>query len=254
MDEAPVAAPEPVESQAPQPTLPPKYAGKSAEDLARMLEDQEKHLGRQANELGELRQRSQQYENWLAQAQMAQAQQQAQTAHQAPEEAPDGLGKFDWENPEREVNRRVEKKLKTEMESMRRSLMMETAAAQAPIAKNMAKNMYPDAFRDVTDEELDRAMFGGAAAGNVQPQNLTKPEAWRMLGWILQGEKRGYKMQPGGVNPVSPTSTESPVSAKPQNYGEEPIAIDEQARAIIRGFGRDEADVLKSMRGERKGR
>ena len=127
--------------------------------------------------------------------------------------------------------------------------------SNAPIAKNMAKTLYPDAFRGIADEELDRAMYGGAAAGNVQPQNLTKPEAWRMLGWILQGEKSGYKLPGPGVNPVSPTATETPMGAKPQNYGgaETPV-IDDQARSIMKGMGIDEETYLKNRREEQRGR
>ena len=138
--------------------------------------------------------------------------------------------------PERSVERVTERKLRTEMEGLRRQMVMENAASQAPIAKNMAKTLYPDAFKGIADEELDRAMYGGAAAGNVMPQNLTKPEAWRMLGWILQGEKSGYKLPSPGVTPVSPTATESPIGAKPQNYGEEPIALDDQARQLSQAW------------------
>jgi len=250
---APVEAPTQVESAAPQPVLPAKYAGKSAEDLAKMLEDQEKMIGRQAAEVGELRQKSSNYEQWLAQIQLQQAQQQAQAA---PPVAPvdDEPSKFDWENPDKAVDRRVERKLRSELDVLRRQMVMETAASQAPIAKNMAKTMYPDAFKGVTDDELDRAMYGGAAAGNVQPQNLTKPEAWRMLGWILQGEKNNYRMG-GGITPVSPTATETPMSAKPQTYGndERPI-LDDQARSILKGMGMDEETYLKNRREEQRGR
>ena len=167
----PVEAPQQVAGQPPQPTVPPKYAGKSAEELARMLEAQEQHIGKQGQELGELRQRSQSQEQMLAQMQFM-AQQQAQAAPQAHAQVPDEPQKFNWEDPDTSVDRRVERRLKTEMESLRRQMVMETAASQAPIAKNMAKTMYPDAFKGVTDDELDRAMYGGAAAGNVQPQNL----------------------------------------------------------------------------------
>jgi hypothetical protein len=137
---------------------------------------------------------------------------------------------------------------------MRRQMMMETAASQAPIAKNMAKTLYPDAFKGIADDELDRAMYGGAAAGNVQPQNLTKPEAWRMLGWILQGEKSGYKLPSPGVTPVSPTATESPIGAKPQTYGDDTIALDESARRIIAGMGMTEDEYLKNRREEMRRR
>jgi len=249
---APVEAPTQVESAAPQPVLPAKYAGKSAEDLAKMLEDQERHIGKQASELGELRQKTQSYEQWLAQMQLQQAQQ-SQAAPQHPQ-VPDEPQKFNWEDPDTSVDKRVEQKLRSELDVLRRQMVMETAASQAPIAKNMAKTMYPDAFKGVTDDELDRAMYGGAAAGNVQPQNLTKPEAWRMLGWILQGEKNNYRMG-GGITPVSPTATETPMSAKPQTYGndERPI-LDDQARSILKGMGIDEETYLKNRREEQRGR
>jgi len=250
---APVEAPQQeAVSQAPQVTIPAKYAGKGPEELARMLEDQERHIGRQANELGELRQRSTQYEQWLAQVQMQQAQQ-AQTAlHQQPQVS-DEPSKFNWEDPDRSVDSRVDRRVKAEMDGLRRQVMMETAASQAPIAKNIAKSMYPDAFKGIGDDELDRAMYGGAAAGNVQPQNLTKPEAWRMLAWILQGEKQGYKMG-SSVSPVSPTSSETPMGAKPQSFGETQTQLDDQARSILRGFNDDEGEYLKRRRDESRGR
>jgi len=219
--------------------------------MARLLDDQERMIGRQTAEVSEARQRVSAYEQQFAQF-MAQQAQQPQTAPLPP--APEEPEKFDWEKPEQAVDRRVERKLRTELDGLRRQMMMENAAAQAPIAKNIAKTQYPDAFKGVTDEELDRAMYGGAAAGNVQPQNLTKPEAWRMLGWILQGEKSNYKMPGPGVNSVSVTATETPMGAKPQSYGEEPTVLDDAGRSILRGFGTDEGSYLKSRREELKGR
>jgi hypothetical protein len=248
----PEAVPQQAETQAPQVVVGGKYAGKTADELGRMLDEAQTHIGRQANELGDLRQQAQGYQNWLAQMQMQQAQQHPQTAQpQVPDEPP----RFNWEDPERSVDARVERKLRTEMDAYRRQVLMETAASQAPIAKNIAKTMYPDAFKGISDQELDQAMFGGAAAGNVQPQNLTKPEAWRMLAWILQGEKMGYRAPAPGINPVSPTATETPVSAKPQTFGgEQNIALDDSARSVLKGFGIDEGEYLKNRRAERGGR
>lgn len=241
-------------TQAPDTSIPERFRGKRPEELVNILMDKEREVGRLGSELGDLRQRTQTYEQTFAQWQMQQAAQQAQTA-QPYQGQPDESAKFDWENPERAVDARVERKLRTEYEQLRRQVMMETATSQAPIAKNIAKNMYPDAFKGVTDEELDRAMFGGAAAGNVQPQNLTKPEAWRMLGWIIQGEKTGYRMAPPPVNPVSPSATETPMGARPQTFGgEQNIAVDDEARSILKGFGMDEGEYLKNRRTERGSR
>lgn len=259
---APTAdAPAPVEvpqeqgaSQTPPATPPPsKWAGRTPEEMARLLDDQERMIGRQTAEVSEARQRMAGYEQQFSQLLMSQAQQ-AQTAPQHTP-APDEPERFDWEKPEQAVDRRVERKLRSEMDGLRRQMMMETAASQAPIAKNMAKTMYPDAFRGVADEELDRAMYGGAAAGNVQPQNLTKPEAWRMLGWILQGEKSGYKLPVPGVTPVSPTATETPMGAKPQSFNnDEAVVIDDAARKMIKGIGMTEDEYMKNRRAERGGR
>lgn len=238
-------------SQAPQASpVPQKWAGRSPEELARLLDDQERMIGRQAAEVGELRQRASSYEQQFAQF-IAQQAQQPQTAHP---QVPDEPSKFNWEDPDRSVDARVDRKLKAELDVYRRQVLMETAASQAPIAKNIAKTMYPDAFKGISDQELDQAMYGGAQAGNVQPQNLTKPEAWRMLAWILQGEKMGYRA-PANINPVSPTATETPVGAKPQTFGgEQNIALDDSARSVLKGFGIDEGEYLKNRRAERGGR
>ena len=179
--------------------------------------------------------------------------QQAQIAQQSNNQVPDEPQAFDWEHPDKAVAKSVDRRVKTEMDALRRQVMMETAASQAPIAKNIAKTMYPDAFKGIGDDELDRAMYGGAAAGNVQPQNLTKPEAWRMLAWILQGEKQGYKMGQN-VSPVSPTSSETPMGAKPQSFGETQAQLDDQARSILRGFNDEEGEYLKRRRDESRGR
>jgi hypothetical protein len=88
----------------------------------------------------------------------------------------------------------------------------------------------------------------------VLPQNLTRPEAWRMAAWLLQGEKTGYRMAPG-ITPVSPTATENPVGARSQSFGgDEPSVLDDQARRIMQGMGIDEETYLKNRRDERRGR
>jgi len=251
---APVEAPQhDAASQTPQATPPSKWAGKSPEELTRMLDDQERMIGRQTAEVAEARQRVSTYENQFAQF-MAQQAQQAQTAQTTNTQAPTEPAGFDWEHPDKSVDSRVDRKLRTELDGLRRQMMMETAASQAPIAKNIAKTMYPDAFKSVSDDELDRAMYGGVQAGNVLPQNLTRPEAWRMAAWLLQGEKTGYRMAPG-INPVSPTATENPVGARSQSFGgEEPSALDDQSRSILRGFETDEASYTANRRTERRGR
>jgi len=91
--------PQPSEEQAPQQEIPEKYKGKNLEDIVRMHQEAEKLIGRQAQEVGEVRRLA----DDLIKQSIAQKTQQAQP--QAVENPPQEIDFF--EDPQSHVNRAV---------------------------------------------------------------------------------------------------------------------------------------------------
>ena len=91
--------PQPSEEQAPQQEIPEKYKGKNLEDIVRMHQEAEKLIGRQAQEVGEVRRLA----DDLIKQSIAQKNQQAQP--QAVENPPQEIDFF--EDPQSHVNRAV---------------------------------------------------------------------------------------------------------------------------------------------------
>ncbi len=233
-------------------TPPPKYEGKSVDDLAKMLEEQDKFLGRQAAELGQLRKESDLYKQYLTavaaqeQARMMQQQQ----APVAPQE-PVTDGKFDWDNPEKAVDVRVERKLRTELDGLRAQMAMENAMAMGNYAKSMAKTQTPHLFSPEIERAVDQVVWQGLQTGLIKPYAVTSPDTWRMAAWQVQGAMSGYQNR-SPVNPVAPHQTELPSGGRPPAYTDtEPVRLDEAAREMVKKWGLSEEEAVKLVREDR---
>jgi len=92
--------PQPSEEQAPQQEIPEKYKGKNLEDIVRMHQEAEKLIGRQAQEVGEVRRLA---DDLIKQSIAQKNQQQVQ-----PNEVNNASQEIDFfEDPQSHVNRAV---------------------------------------------------------------------------------------------------------------------------------------------------
>jgi hypothetical protein len=124
------------EEIAPEVEVPDKYRGKSLEEVVRMHQESEKLIGRQAQEVGEVRK--------LADSLIKQ---QLEKKHDAPQPSP--AQEIDWyEDPEKAVNRAVENNpiLKQLQENQLRQIQMNNRA--------MLEQSHPDFMGIVQSEDF----------------------------------------------------------------------------------------------------
>lgn len=124
------------EEIAPEAGVPEKYRGKSLEEVVRMHQESEKLIGRQAQEVGEVRK--------LADSLIKQ---QLETKHDTPQPSP--AQEIDWyEDPEKAVNRAVENNplFKQLQENQLRQIQMNNRA--------MLEQSHPDFMSIVQSEDF----------------------------------------------------------------------------------------------------
>lgn len=96
-------------------------------------------------------------------------------------------------------------------------------------------------------------MANGIRTRTVDPRVVADPEMWKAMAWVALGQKRGYKLG-NQVNPVSPTTTESP-SGNRQVDSDDVVTLDDTAKAMIKEWGdMSEGDVAKGVKEQRKRR
>jgi len=242
----PVAAPQidqgQVATAAPTPTdgqVSDKYAGKTPEELSRILRDQESHIGRLGNEVGTLRQQAEFWQNLAAQGQQPVAAPQQPPAY-PPQQADNGQS-FDWDNPTKTIEGAVEKKLGPVLQQFR----IQQASTLAQFAEAKARQEAPHLFQG-QENEVKAMIVQGVRTGLINPDFAANPEMWKLAANSLRAMRSGYAPQ-SNVNAVMPTSTEMPKGNRPPQGYVEPPALDDTAKAMLRQIGRDEAWAVKKL-------
>jgi hypothetical protein len=199
------------------PSAPKK--GTTDGESSRQYQELQKKLGEQGRELGELRQREQQYRGYLqqlqanqdAQARYAAAQQQQQQGVGAyPQEPVIPANQF-FEDPAGAVNKMMEAKMGRLGQQVTGALEAERynqAAMAARSSINEAKRMYPEAFQGLGNE-VEQTIYAGVRNRVVPPQALYDPNTYAQLAWAIQGQRKGFRSGTP-VTPVSPVQTNAP--------------------------------------------
>ena len=215
--------------------LPDKFAGKSIEDVARSYQELETRYGGTARELGELRSQNQ-YLTSLMQnlAQQQAAMQQAPPPQQAPQQAPPGP-QFNWDKPEDSVRGVAQAEIRQAMDAMR----YQQAASMAEIAKSTAMRDNPQVFQGLDVAAVDQVMQQGLRQRLIAPESVGRPETWVMAAWQLRGAQSGYGAS-ASPNAVHPVQTEQPQAGRPQQYGTEPIVMNEDLSNFVKLWGKAE--------------
>jgi hypothetical protein len=244
-DTANAPATEPAEQSPAAPSAP---SGTPEDSAEKRLRDKDEYIGRQAKELGDLRNELASYRQMMTQGQgfgPAAPPQPQQGFGQAPAQ-PDE--KFDWDNPLRAVDTRLERKLS----EFANQMTVQQSVNMAQWAEQTARQSDPALFNEVGDQ-VRNVMIQGIRTRTVDPRVVSDPEMWKTMAWVAYGQKRGYKLG-NQVNPISPTTTEAPRGSGSVD-SEDNVSLDESARAMIRNWGEiSEGDVAKGVKEERKRR
>ncbi len=254
--QTPVAAPQ-VEGQPtpPAPDIPEKYKGKSAEELTKILQDVEAHVGKLANEVGEERQKRTQYEQYLMSLQQAanQAAQQQQPPPVQPEKEEELP--VDWYDKPARVIRRVSREtVDPQIQQLRKDMEANQAMNNFYAGKQIAESKRPDLFKGI-ENEVDQALQIAWRNGSLAATSLLDPETRYLAASAIRAKKSGYQQWGGGggFTPVTPSSLETPMGVKPPENEERPITIIDEDETIdtdkmIAGLGFTKDKAMKLMR------
>lgn len=234
---APEAADEPV-----QETPPSKYAGKSPEELARMLEEQERYLGRLGNELGDTRQQA---EYWRQQAELVRQAREAQGNAAAPQ--PRG-SEWDWQKFQEQPDAIIESLVDRRLQQAERAREERDFAREFQRGKDLAMKTRPGMFKGIEDK-VEALVVNGKRGGFVNSASVGDPETWYYAAGLLKMRESNFNF--GGVNPVPPTQTERPIARKQaSDEARESVEFDEKTLAQIKGLGFTAERAAALLRGE----
>jgi len=229
------AAPEP------EPATPPsKYAGKSQEELARMLEEQERYLGRLGNELGDTRQQA---EYWR---QQSEAIRQARVAQE--EQAKPRGSDWDWEKFQQQPDAIIESLVDRRLQQAEQYREEREFQREFQRGRQQAMKERPGLFKGIEDK-VDALVVNGKRGGFVNSSSVGDPETWYYAAGLLKMRESNFQF--GGVNPVQPTQTERPMARK-QTPGEakEQVEFDDKSLSMVKGLGFSETRAAEILRGE----
>lgn len=237
---APEGAPQ--EPQAPvygdQPTLPEKFQGKSAAEIAQAYVELESKLGEQGAELAQYRRAPAPQYPYPPQA--------PGYPYGAPVPPPTQEPiKVDWENPVGQIASEVIKRIAP----MVTNYQMNSAKSMGEIALSNAKAQDPAMFQGV-EPEVKTFVNNMIDQGILRPDSAMDPQTWRMAAWQMQGMKSGYKRSATPINPVPVPRTETP-GYRPPLTGPSGAPLTEADRRMNAAMGINEEQARKNALGRK---
>ncbi len=218
---------------APTVEIPEKYRGKSPEQLAKILDDQERLMGRQAQELGQARELA---ESWYQRAQQVTAPPQEPTKPETTD--------WDYEKPVDSTERIVERKLaerdKRSFEERKRDLYQRTTLAFRDGQDNFKAN--PKLYEGIEDEvRTTVAQFYAPwiEQGQDVSDLLRRKDVWDTAAQVIRVRRNEFdKLAPQHPKGMSAAYSETPNAARPQDK-DDGITIEEDDRVEFeKNFGR----------------
>ena len=239
-------------TQQPEPAPPvaaPSEA-KPAEDASALkarLEEKESFIGRQTNEIGDLRSKL----GYL------QSQLEAQERfRETPVERPPTEGtrtKFNWDDPETSVEQIVQARLKAAEEQRTRQdteRRAQVAYSNFTNSWNQATRSDPKLYEGIEDVVRD-TVKNSYRSGIVNEYSIT-PDTIKMAAQMIRLQRGENKyFAPPQVSPVRPTESETP-GARPMRQEELSVEIDEPTRRFAKERGLTDKQVQEYMQKELK--
>jgi len=234
--------PEPQEQEVETPQEPEGDGGRLG-DLQKELENLKGVLGKQGQELGQLRNENAYYRQSLQQGQ--------QQGFQQPQQHPQQTGSvdedWDWTDPN----------------AVRKMVRSETGQLAQAVHNVLAKGAYArgraimsvdrESFDDVR-EEVGMLMNQFVNNPTVDPAWIEDPDSWYTVAAAARVMKqRKGQGQPYKVNPVRPTPTETPSSVKPKDT-QKRVGLSESQRRMAKELGLSEKEAEEAIRQEKEQR
>lgn len=240
----------------PQTATPPDpYASKSPEELKAILTEKESFIGKQANELGDLRTKISEIENQIAfnkqfgyqQTQREPNPFETQYGNFNAEPKPTGTEEESvpndfYDNPKKYYRMWKEEDDRRKMEEyQKKDMEIRSHVFRAKPFIEQAKKEAPHLFQGLSDQEIEGALYNGLANNLVSPYALGDTKTHKQAAMWLLGEKTNYSFNTFGAspNPVPPTQTESYAGSKPSTDVKEPVEFGLDSQVIMQGLGKE---------------
>jgi len=234
------------------PDLPPAYQGKSAAELAQMLQDREAVISRQGEEVGNLRN-----ENAYFRAQ-PQVGNQGQVAGNQPVHPQNpGMGSPVGNVPEYDPYDADSVKKYNEYQQRLLDEKLNRFAAwqqQSQVGSSLSRGQQviqqnPEYFKGIETETINMVNNLVQSSPNIPAATLENPTTWYGVADMIRGEKSRQTTQP--VNPVSPTSIDTPAPVRP-NEPEKQMDMGIAQELVDEFYGGDRELATKSARASRE--
>jgi len=191
-----------------------------------------------------------------------QIQRQSQQTQQAKQEPPPEVPgpRFDFDNPEESVDKRVEKKLQTWAAQQKQYQQQQEhyeATQNFMRGRSAAIQRNPELYEGI-EKEVENAVWQGYRGGIVSKWDLSNETAWEDTAWLIHKRNKNWdKLVPPKQPPVSPTQTDTPGGIRPPGVEPpgEPLEFDAHGKEMLdlaekAGVKRDE--FIKDIKSRRK--
>lgn len=236
-----VENPEGIAEENPPEPQSSRWAEKSKEELIAIAEAQDKQIGEQSTEVGQLRTDKSDLENKLAfKGQFENPQPEPNpfdTPYGKVEEKTEEVPTDYWTNPRKYHAQWSAEDKQKEYESLqKRDAEIQANVQKAQPVIEQAKKETPHLFKGLTNQEMSAGVYTWLANKWMPPHQLGDVAAHRRIATWLQGEKTGYTFNPSvSQGGVSPTTTEPYVGdVKPEAATKTPVELDTLGSEFLR--------------------
>jgi hypothetical protein len=228
--------------QSTQAEVDPKFAGKSIDDLKEMVRNQEKLLGKQANEVGEvraLRQEMDYLRDQLVQSMRQPERQPAQTQDKLPE--------FDLTNPDPYFEsrmKRFEANLRQEFGQREQQRLRQEVAVKWDRGKNSFFTEQNRHLYDGIEKEVEAQVANYVRSNPNAIYNVDDPTTWRVAAQavrLVRGEADRLVKKPA----MRAQEVEKPGT---RAQGGNELTLDDEMRLYARSRGWTEKEALENLK------
>ena len=227
------------------------YAGKSADELKAIAKEKDRFIGKQSEEIGGYRKLAEEV-NYLKgrleqQPRFDPGYQTGQSGQQPAPIAPQPEDEFDFGQPLKTVDKRIEKKFsdfEKRMNAMNQKRYADESEAAFNRTKPMAYSQEPELYRGI-EREVENGLFNAWKGGSITKDSLSDPRIWHMAAVVIR-EGRGEGELIPRKRQVSAPASEKPSQAR--RTEEEPITFDDDDRQFIKEWGISREQAEKAMK------
>ena len=247
--------PESQEQDTETPSEPQADEGRLGE-LSKELDNLKGVLGKQGEELGQLRNEN---AYWRSQQQRPQPSgfQQPQQYPQTQQPSAGSVEEdYDWTDP-KSVQRMIDSRVAqveqrwAQSEQQKRIEQAQGAFRRGTSVLERDKETFKGIEQEVT--QMVQGMYG--LNPSMPTTFLEDPASWYAIADVIRGRQQRSGTRPSGVKPVAPTQTETPSSVRqrePDKGGK--VNLDEAGKKLAKAFGLDNEGVNSIVDEERKER